>query len=171
MKQCKACGKLLPMSDFRLVGKAGQWYAGRCKRCYVKYEQLRQRPGWKPKARVCKHCGKPRKVNERSCASCLNGLRRDWAKKNKDKIRGYSLKHRYSKISLDGYEKLLVKQRGVCAICSASPNGRALAVDHNHNTAMVRGLLCDKCNLGLGLFGDSPERLLAATSYLKSFPI
>ena len=57
---------------------------------------------------------------------------------------------------------------GVCAICGGvSTDGRRLAVDHDHITKDVRGLLCQPCNVGLGVFGDSPEVLRLAADYLE----
>lgn len=76
-------------------------------------------------------------------------------------------------ISVKQYDELLLKQSGGCAICgviaSFLENGRSkrLAVDHCHTTGQVRGLLCENCNRGLGLFKDEPERLKAAIVYLS----
>ena len=64
----------------------------------------------------------------------------------------------------DDYDALLALQGGVCAICSKN---RPLGVDHCHLFNEVRGLLCDKCNLGLGMFDDDPDRLRAAADYLE----
>lgn len=63
------------------------------------------------------------------------------------------------------YEDLLCGQCGVCAICGTNPEGR-LAVDHNHDTKRVRGLLCRPCNSAIGLLKDSPEILRRAVEYL-----
>lgn len=64
--------------------------------------------------------------------------------------------------------ELVEAQDHGCAICSAAikPGGRKMAVDHNHRTGEVRGILCIKCNLALGTFQDSPYILKAAVRYL-----
>ncbi len=76
------------------------------------------------------------------------------------------LKRKYG-ISLDEYEELLRTQQGVCAICRAKEN-RSLAVDHDHKTGRVRGLLCTNCNQGLGKFRDDVDLLYASVLYLES---
>lgn len=76
------------------------------------------------------------------------------------------LRRKYG-IGLDSYERLLKIQDGRCAICGDTENGRALAVDHDHVTGKVRGLLCASCNNGLGRFRDDPGRLKAAARYLE----
>jgi hypothetical protein len=56
-----------------------------------------------------------------------------------------------------------------CAICGKPPSSsRALSLDHCHNTGIIRGLLCDPCNRGLGLFQDSVSHLNNAIGYLQS---
>jgi hypothetical protein len=66
------------------------------------------------------------------------------------------------------YEEILASQGGGCAICGSakSRNGQMLHIDHDHVTGEIRGVLCDKCNRGIGLLGDSAERLEAARNYL-----
>ena len=56
-------------------------------------------------------------------------------------------------------------QENRCAICGARLSGK-ICVDHDHTTKKVRGLLCHKCNTGLGFFEDDPIRLLRAIWYL-----
>jgi Recombination endonuclease VII len=69
-------------------------------------------------------------------------------------------------ISEEEYAALLARQNGVCAICKKKDRIR-LCVDHCHDTRTVRGLLCTKCNIGLGHFDDDIERLRAAIAYLQ----
>ena len=60
-------------------------------------------------------------------------------------------------------------QNGVCAICGeVNVAGRRLAVDHNHETGQVRGLLCCSCNRGIGFLRDHTDILESAVNYLKS---
>lgn len=71
----------------------------------------------------------------------------------------------------DDFNKLWKAQDGKCAICQVDmqPRGRksdAAAVDHNHATGEVRGLLCRSCNHGIGNLKDNPEVLMAAAEYL-----
>ena len=64
------------------------------------------------------------------------------------------------------YDALMVTQDGVCAICRKPPGARVLAVDHDHATNAVRGLLCSGCNTGLGLLRDNVDYLANAIVYL-----
>lgn len=70
--------------------------------------------------------------------------------------------------NLELYEAALLSQNGGCKLCGGvNKSGRSLAIDHHHVTGKFRGLLCYKCNVGLGMFDDSPSRLIAAAAYLK----
>ena len=89
-----------------------------------------------------------------------------WLEKYQKKAGPY----RGPQISDAEYKALLDKQGGVCAICRERPKGK-LAVDHAHSTGKVRGLLCNFCNVGLGLFRDDERRLLAAVEYLKAIRV
>ena len=72
------------------------------------------------------------------------------------------LKTRYD-LTKEQFNEMLDAQKGLCLIC---PNP-ASVVDHDHTTLKVRGLLCSKCNLGIGYFQDNPELLIKASEYLK----
>lgn len=68
------------------------------------------------------------------------------------------------------YAALLAEQGDGCAICyrqnRSNDRKDRLAVDHDHRTGTIRGLLCHRCNTALGLFNDSPNTLAVAISYL-----
>lgn len=66
------------------------------------------------------------------------------------------------------FERLRSAQGGRCAICRSAPRGnRPLVVDHNHQTGVVRGLLCDRCNHDLlGAAHDGPRLLSRALRYV-----
>ena len=80
-------------------------------------------------------------------------------------------------IDLAQYQAKFVEQKGVCAICSkpetAMRNGKVkwLAVDHNHTTEEVRGLLCTCCNTALGKFEENIEVMESAIKYLKKYGV
>ena len=87
----------------------------------------------------------------------------------KDIERRSKFKTQYG-ITLDDYHSMLERQDNGCGICKEkTPGGRTqfFAVDHCHTTGKVRGLLCTKCNRGLGLFNDNTGKLLSAINYLK----
>lgn len=84
-------------------------------------------------------------------------------------------KHLFKKLynlTIDGYNQLFTEQQGKCKICGKHQDelDQWLAVDHDHITGKIRGLLCDNCNLGLGLFKDNLEYLRSAYEYLTQVP-
>ena len=71
-------------------------------------------------------------------------------------------------ISDQEYRDRLDSQNNLCALCSASLLG-IKHLDHDHVTGKIRMFLCGPCNMGLGLFKDSPELLRKAATYLEEF--
>ena len=73
-------------------------------------------------------------------------------------------------MTVDDYDSILISQSGSCAICKTKDpggeNGR-FCVDHDHKTGIVRGLLCNPCNWGIGHLRDNPEILRSAIQYLE----
>ena len=75
-------------------------------------------------------------------------------------------------VTAEDYNRMFFEQEGCCWICKAKPKTHQgspdalLGVDHDHLTGLIRGLLCQKCNKGLGLFNDDPALLVNAISYL-----
>lgn len=68
----------------------------------------------------------------------------------------------------DAYENAVERFGEKCAICGRAPEeGFHLAIDHSHASGEIRGLLCNRCNTGLGYFEDDPIRLRAAAQYLR----
>lgn len=82
-----------------------------------------------------------------------------------NKTKHWNLKAAHG-VSLAWYQKVFDKQCGLCAICDLASDKPFLHVDHCHKTNHIRGLLCENCNLGLGLFSDSPNLLRAAAAYV-----
>lgn len=95
----------------------------------------------------------------RSCRSCQHG----WSQR--------AFRRALYGITLEQYEYLLDLQGGQCAICGSKENGGvALGVDHDHETGVVRGLLCDPCNIAIGALREDPVLLMAAIEYVKRLP-
>ena len=69
-------------------------------------------------------------------------------------------------ISEDEFDQMMINQESKCYICKGNNGSIALCIDHDHLTGKVRGLLCNKCNRGLGLFSDDLVLLKRAMDYL-----
>lgn len=93
-----------------------------------------------------------------------------------DKARNLHLRKKYAGLTLAGAAAMSERQNHCCAICGEKEgtviNGRiiALAVDHDHVTGAIRGLLCQLCNRGIGLLRDNVATLEAAIQYLQNPP-
>lgn len=87
--------------------------------------------------------------------------------KNKERQKLYLKNRRLSAFGLDSesFDKILESQNGLCAICKV-PSLKTLHVDHNHSSGKVRGLLCFKCNVAVGLLKDNIENTKSLLEYL-----
>lgn len=85
-------------------------------------------------------------------------------------VRYFRRKLRKYGLTLDSFLALLDAQHGKCAICDRKEEvniNRAMAIDHDHQTGKVRGLLCMSCNIMLGKAKDDPEILRKAADYIE----
>lgn len=110
----------------------------------------------------------------RMCKRCRVATRTEWRKANPEKATAERRRDRLRKygLTVQQYDDLLELQDGRCAICLKDQPGHhgRFVVDHDHLTGVVRGLLCHECNVGVGFFKDSQEKLLAAVAYLRRSP-
>ena len=82
-----------------------------------------------------------------------------------DRARDLRLRRIYG-ITAEQYDRILAFQGGTCAICKRPPGKNRLAIDHDHKTGLIRGLLCWQHNSGLTKFGDDGELLENAVAYI-----
>jgi len=90
------------------------------------------------------------------------------AAKLRERERTRYLRHKYG-LSPQDIKDILKSQKGRCAVCRKKiPNswGNGMAIDHDHKTGAVRGILCPLCNTGLGSLQDNPRILIRALQYL-----
>lgn len=143
-KVCTGCGDSKPISEFRIRDdRKGQPRHTRCHRC----------------------------INDTTIKAAKRRRATDNPDQVKDRDRVSNLM-RY-RLTPDSFDELGRSQGWSCPICLVDISGthqttgkRSAHVDHNHGTGVVRGLLCSNCNRGLGLFGESEERLARAKAYL-----
>jgi len=69
-------------------------------------------------------------------------------------------------LTLEQIDEILVSQDHKCGLCGRSLKEMKRAVDHDHKTGKVRGILCNRCNLGLAMFLDNADLLKVAINYL-----
>lgn len=91
----------------------------------------------------------------------------DFRKRCPDRRRSSYLKMKYG-LTLIEWNLMFEQQGSCCAICkSDKTSGINWHTDHCHVTNKVRGILCNDCNVGIGLFKDNPDICIAASEYLK----
>lgn len=154
--------------ELAVTGKLGN---GWCKECYNICPKGHDKriTGW-TKSHRCRLClnARTNKWNRKRYRELRNGIVRP--KRNGDE----RIRDSEKQVTYGQYAKLFAEQDGKCAICRkpeeavdrATGTTWALSVDHDHTSGEIRGLLCNHCNRGLGLFFDNPQSLHAAWKYL-----
>lgn len=108
------------------------------------------------------------------CKPCDSIARQKWSRDNpvqsKQSSRNRNIVFKYG-ITHNDYLERLKEQGGVCAICGTKDNkGKRFSIDHCHTTHKIRGLLCNQCNRGIGMLGDTAADLKRAYDYLLNQP-
>jgi hypothetical protein len=98
----------------------------------------------------------------------LRAKSKAYREKNREKIRAKDIKRKFG-IGLHEYNLMFTEQKGKCACCGIHQNKltNRFAVDHDHDTGLIRGLLCNHCNLAIGKLGDNIEGVMKALNYLE----
>ena len=106
---------------------------------------------------------------ESECKSCSNLRKKQYRINNKEIIRAQN-KKRNPGWDINRYNEYVELQGNRCAICGTDNPGLSdWSADHCHTTNKPRGLLCVRCNAGLGYFKDNPEYLQSAIDYLSKW--
>ena len=121
------------------------------------------------KRQACK-----RRYYDRNIDKCKERAKK-WKRENPEKVKKSKLKAKCKNHSITEEEFRLMNeiQKGECLICKKDNKNnkdykkRMLFIDHDHKTGKVRGLLCTKCNSGIGMFEDNIKLLEEAIKYLK----
>lgn len=101
----------------------------------------------------------------------LTSRAKAWRHANPEKMKRYRLRSHFKKnfgITLEQYDKIWEQQERKCAICGAGDDFKdKFHLDHDHATNVIRGILCARCNHGLGHFKDDAAILRKAAKYVK----
>ena len=111
------------------------------------------------------------------CKSCKGEKHKQWRDSGggiESRTRAYrrrSWKQHGININIEEYDNLFSQQKGKCAICGRHQSEMKfrLAVDHNHTTGLVRGLLCNKCNFVVAAIESNGDKIEKAKSYIKDW--
>lgn len=108
------------------------------------------------------------------CGQCKKSYRRNYTLTKRSQTKTYERTRSIAQygITVEEFHGLLAAQKGRCAICRTDNWGKkGPHIDHCHYSSLVRGLLCNHCNVGLGMFKDDPGLLEAAKLYLLDHSI
>lgn len=169
-KVCTKCGKKKPIDEFwNIFGKGYKnnkdYYCKECRGNLSKYRNAKLNNSAKQEGtKICSKCKRVLSMSNFYCRRTASDGRSGICKDCQSVITKNSiLKGRYG-ITIGEYDQMLIKQNYKCAICGNKLDHPY--VDHNHETGEVRGLLCNSCNLMIGMAKESKDTLQAAIKYL-----
>jgi len=130
--------------------------------------------------KACKVCGVEKDISDfytgrRDCKDCKNAAARKIRIDEPERYAKYKKRHneylkekRYG-ISQDQFDKMLVDQNNMCKICGNEFKIiKDAHIDHCHNRNIVRGILCNGCNIAIGQFYDNTDIMDNAIKYLQN---
>jgi len=168
-KYCSQCKQTKPVSEFSRRHNIPNGYVNKCKPCKEVISS-----NWRKTAIGRNSTNKSRRLQYKKYGKAYAQTEKGKEDQHKrikkylktEKGKDNLLRKRYG-ITLTEYEALFASQDGRCAICGSDGDGKKLHLDHCHSTSKVRGLLCNNCNIGIGLFQEDVTRLQNAIEYLK----
>lgn len=116
---------------------------------------------------TCRYAWQSRNLSEKSLER-RQRYQKKWGLENWQRKRDYNILRTFG-LNREQYEKLLVEQHHCCGVCGRHETefGTKLAIDHDHDTGEIYGLLCHKCNHRLIGKERRPEIFIRAAEYLK----
>lgn len=162
MKPCKKCGVVKPLSEYHVARDNRDGHRNECKACWKAICRARYL------ANRDEYIRRAQKWRDRNPDYYQEVLRRNREENREQRAkigrRGY-FRRKYG-MSLEELEFLHVVQGDACAICGQTdPAG--LHIDHHHETGLIRGLLCGRCNKAIGLLKEDPALFDSASQYLQ----
>lgn len=169
------CEEEAKVKGFCLIHYNRMWRHGSCENSKTKREKLIEEG-----LSYCPKCDETKTLSEFTkdkhtafgiaiyCKTCHRKKGKNRYSTHKSEHKNSQLKLEYN-LTLEQYNEMLTQQDNKCAICGNVNNlQRLMCVDHDHVTGKIRGLLCNRCNLGLGSFTDDVELLKKAINYLEN---
>lgn len=189
-KKCKTCGIDKVLSEFGKHANCINGVRPSCKKCttekqsqyqkenrekYIEY----QRKHYSENKDQYKEYRVANRTQKRAWANHKYQTDENYRDQRKKEVKEYRKRYPHKKresdikrqygLSISQLDEILSSQNNSCAICGFVDNGDKKMfphIDHCHKTGAVRGLLCTKCNMGIGQFGDNVETLKKAIAYL-----
>lgn len=188
VKFCLTCKEQKPLSEFQSETRAsGPYRRPKCKACSSDPSRVAVRDGG---TRACTRCEKTKPIAEfnrtragrarSTCRPCQSDEYRDYVARNREKVSAAKRAQKYRwrfNMEIADVEARFAAAGDSCEVCGIhrdATHNQTLVLDHDHNCCpgeqtcgrCVRGVLCTKCNVGLGALDDDPLRVIALMDYI-----